>query len=384
MTDPHVPTTGASDLHEIAPTERFADRFVEHDGTYLLSHSIGLPVAGSRDVAAGYFDTWEHHTADAWPRWLDGIEAFRATLAALLGANAHEICPQSNVSSGLTKLLDSLHHEFDTPTVLISEDAFPSLGFVCERSGYDVRYIPAAADVCYPDVWREHLRGVDLAILTHVHSNTGVCVPVPDIASAVRNAGALAVVDVAQSVGIIPIDLADWERHGVGAVVGSCVKWTSGGPGAGWLWVSEPLLPRCRPTDVGWFSHEAPFEFDIHDYRDAPDALRFWGGSPTVLPFLVAAHSVATIDSIGVGTIREHNLALTDHLVEILGARVTSPHDRARRSGTAIVRADTAMVDRLAEHGIGVDHRSAGIRVSPHVHTTLRDLDVLVDLLDSN
>ncbi len=365
----------------VAGESTTAARFVEHDGSYLLSHSIGLPVVGSRDVASRYFDTWEHHTADAWPRWLDGIEGFRRALAVLLGADTTALCPQSNVSSGLTKLLDSIRHEFDTPTVLISEDAFPSLGFVCERSGYHVRFVPETADVCDPDVWREHLRGVDVAIITHVHSNTGVCVPVPDVATVVRESGALAVIDVAQSVGIIPIDLAAWEQRGVDAVVGSCVKWLSGGPGAGWLWVADALLHRCRPTDVGWFSHEAPFEFDIHDYRDAPDALRFWGGSPTVLPFLVAAHSITTIDSIGVGTIRDHNLALTDHLVEALGERVTSPRDRARRSGTAIVRADVGVVDGLASHGIGVDHRSTGIRVSPHVHTAVDDLDRLVGFL---
>ncbi len=355
-----------------------ADRFVAHDGTYLMSHSVGLSIRGSRLAASRYFETWERRPVDAWPRWLDDIDGFREALAELLNTSAHLLCPQSNVSSGLTKLLDALRHDLDQPTILISEDAFPSLGFVCSRSGFDVRFIPEGADVADPDVWRHHLRGVDVAVITHVHSNTGVAVPVPDIAAVAQEAGALSVVDVAQSAGIVPIDLGRW---GVDAVVGSCVKWLSGGPGAGWLWIDGDLLDRCRPRDVGWFSHEAPFEFDIHDYRDAPDALRFWGGSPTVLPFAVAAHSVATIHSIGVERIREHNLALTDHLIDALGDLVVSPHDHDRRGGTAIVSAELDAVAMLAAHSIDVDRRAHGIRVSPHIHTTDTDIDQLVKLL---
>jgi kynureninase len=357
------------------------DVFVDYDGTYLLSHSIGLPVRGARDIAVDYFDTWEHHTVDAWPRWLDGIAGFRVALASMLSTRPESICPQSNVSSGLTKLLESLRHEFNAPTVLISEDAFPSLGFVCTRSGYDVRFIPQGADMSDPEVWLEHLDGVNVVVMTHVHSNTGVCVPVAEIAAAVRDTGAVTIVDVAQSTGVIPIDLGAWN---VDAIVGSCVKWLSGGPGAGWLWATEALIDRCRPLDVGWFSHEQPFEFDIHDYRDASDALRFWGGSPTVLPFLIAAHSITTIDRLGVDAIRQHNLRLTDHLIVQLGDRVVSPHDPDKRSGTAIVQADATIVDQLAARGIEVDHRSNGIRVSPHVHTTLKDLDRLIEELNAS
>ena len=269
------------------------DVFVEHEGIYLLSHSIGLPARGARDAAADYFEVWESDTSQAWPQWLGAIDGFREALSRLIGGQPASICPQSNVSSALSKMLGALRQSFDAPTILLTEDAFPSLGYVCEHAGYVVRYIAADLDATDPAVWKSALSAdVDIVLITHVHSNTGEQIPVADIAGIARRQGVLSIVDVAQSVGVLPVDVGAWD---VDVVVGSCVKWLSGGPGAGWLWVRPDLIERCTPVDVGWFSHDDPFEFDIHDFRYAGDALRFWGGTPTVLPFVIARHSIDAI-----------------------------------------------------------------------------------------
>ncbi len=271
------------------PGAPHADRFVTHDGVYLLSHSVGLPITGTRAAIDDYLGVWETDPAHAWPHWLDTIDGFRRALGRLLGGDPASICPQSNVSSALTKILGALRPTFGsaTPTVLLTEEAFPSLGFVCQHSGYDVRYIDRRHDTLDLDVWAHHLDDdVDVVLVTHVHSNTGELVPAERIVELARRRRVVSIVDVAQSVGVIPIDVDRWSAD---FLVGSCVKWLSGGPGAGWLWADREMIDRCRPTDVGWFSHADPFEFDIHHFRYADDALRFWGGSPTVLPFAVAA-----------------------------------------------------------------------------------------------
>ncbi|WP_040494647.1 aminotransferase class V-fold PLP-dependent enzyme [Ilumatobacter nonamiensis] len=353
-----------------------ADRFVDHDGIYLLSHSIGLPVRGTREAAATYFDAWEHDTTAAWPRWLESIDAFRTSLAGLLGTTAAAICPQSTVSSALSKIFGSLRSTSERPTILLTEDTFPSLGFVCERSGFEVRFIDRGQDATDPTVWRDHIAAdIDVVLVTHVQSNTGQLLPVAEVVDLARSHGAVTIVDVAQSVGVIPIDVTEW---GADFVIGSCVKWLSGGPGAGWMWVDPEQVDRYEPIDVGWFSHAEPFEFDIHRFRYADDALRFWGGSPTVVPFTIARHSIDTIAAIGVETIRDHNLTLTDQIIEALGDRVVSPHDRARRSGTCIVDADEATADALLADGIEIDHRATGVRVSPHVHVSAADVDTFL------
>lgn len=200
--------------------------------------------------------------------------------------------------------------------MLLSEDSLPSLGYVFQRAaafGFRVKWLPRAADPSDPNPWAEQLSpDVGLVLLTHVHSNTRVQIPVKDIAAVARQQGVVTVVDTAQSHGIVPIDLRDWP---VDFVVGSSVKWLCGGPGACFLWANPDILERTQPTDVGWFSHEAPFEFDIHNFRFAGDALRFWGGTPSILPFVALAHSIGVINSIGVNAVRAHNLKLSDRIM---------------------------------------------------------------------
>lgn len=351
-----------------------ADLFAKPDGIYLLSHSVGLPLRDARYGVTDYFDTWERNPVNAWPQWLRDLKGFRSALAALLGGNPESLCPQANVSGGLAKILGSLLRTNRNPTILLSEDAFPSVGYVCEHAGYNVRYIDRAADPLDPATWASHFDDVHMALITHVHSNTGEVSPVAEIVEAARKKYVVTIVDVAQSAGVIPIDVEAWRAD---FLVGSCVKWLCGGPGAGWLWANPKIIERCQPIDVGWFSHEEPFEFDIHNFRYAPDALRFWGGTPSVLPAIVARRSIEAITNIGITEIRRHNLALTDQLIEALGPLVVSPHDPAQRGGTVIVDAganNEATLALLAAANIAADHRATGIRISPHIYNSPDDI----------
>jgi kynureninase len=142
-------------------------------------------------------------------------------------------------------------------------------------------------------------------------------------------------VDVAQSAGIVPIDVAAWDAD---FIVGSCVKFLCGGPGAGFLWVNDRVLGECRPLDVGWFSHADPFEFDIHQFRYADSALRFWGGTPAILPYTVAANSLETLIEIGIGRVRAHSLELTQTIINSVSRKnLYTPARPARRGGTVVL-----------------------------------------------
>ena len=280
-------------------------------GPYFLTHSVGpMTRKGMEYLGEHYVGPWRDKGGEAWPYWLTVLDRFNGALSRLLGGAQDEFCPQANLSSAMTKYLLALPCQKKLK-ILMHGHAFPSMGFVLKglaSAGYELELIPAQLPANDANVWAERLTDdIDAVLITHVHSNTGVMSPVAEIAKIARARNIKVMVDVAQSAGIIPVHLPDWDAD---AVFGSCVKWLCGGPGAGWMWVNANGLSDLKPIDVGWFSHENPFEFDIHNFRYAASAKRFWGGTPSVAPYAAAFGGIETILDIGVENIRAHNLKL--------------------------------------------------------------------------
>ncbi len=354
---------------------------------YLLSHSVGLPPAGvEQKIHDALLAPWRAANDQVWPLWLARLTEFRAAIASVINHDAKFVCPQSNVSSGVTKVLGALPADPLRPVLLITERAFPSLGFVfamARRQGMQVRLIGKSENTLDPSVWRKHLSDdVRAVLITHVHSNTSEQLPVEAICKIAHRRGIASIVDVAQSAGIVDVDARRWDAD---FISGSCVKWLCGGPGAGFLWVHPDTLSECQPQDVGWFSHENPFEFDIHQFRYADDALRFWGGTPSVAPFVIATASVSALYGLGLDQVRRHNQHLLAKLTSALDASdIVSPNDPAGRGGTIVVnlgKRQQQFADRLVSASIQFDQRAKGIRLSPHVYNSEQDIDALIDAI---
>ena len=366
------------------------DKFVKQQGTYMLSHSVGLPLKTAKSAAdIGFWQPWSTGGENVWDHWLAGIERFRASLAKLLNSDSSQFCPQSNISSAVNKIIFSLERSEHKKVILMSEEDFPSVAYALQQSsvlGYQVRYIPRNLDLNNMQVWDEYLADdVALVLVTQVQSNNGAQLPVAEITAMANERSVLSLVDVAQSIGIIPIDIQVWRAD---FIVGSCVKWLSGGPGAGFLWVSADVIDQCEPQNVGWFSHEDPFEFDIHNFRYAKDALKFWGGTPSVHPFVVAAASLNFVIDLGVETIREHNIAMADRIINTLAeGELVSPLEPNHRSGTLILHfgdSHSSMVNILKNNDISFDSRSKGIRLSPHIYNSVHQIDHLIQAISDN
>ncbi|WP_338845424.1 aminotransferase class V-fold PLP-dependent enzyme [Massilia sp. W12] len=363
--------------------------FAASNGIYLLHHSVGRPWADAAShFQQRFFAPWADGAGDPWGEWITVFDDFRAALAQLLNSAPQQFCAQTNLSSAFGKILQALPIDPKRGVILLSESDFPSMGFVAQqaqRMGYRLRFLPATLDQSEAQVWLDAMReDVQWLLLTQVQSNTGIQVPLAPVLAAARARGILSVVDAAQGVGILPIDLQALQPD---FFLASCVKWLCSGPGAGFLWAHADILPRCQPADVGWFSHANPFAFDIHDFAYHPDARRFWGGTPSVAPFVLAAHSIRRLHAVGVAQIRAYNLAQSRRIIEALPPGcLVSPAEDARRSGTLIVHygaRQQALVQALQAAQIRCDSRAFGVRLSTHISNPPEEIDQLLQVLQT-
>lgn len=361
--------------------EAVRDRFhLPPDAVYLKSHSVGCqPRAAEALLRDKMLQPWRE-TGEAWPRWLDTIDEWRAALGGLIGVEARDLCPATNVSAALSRYLSALGQATDRRTILLAPSAFPTIGYVASglaAAGWKTRYLPDGADVRDATHWTTALdEDVALVIAMHVSSNSGALTDIAAVAAAARAAGARCIADCAQSVGVVPVTPATW---GVDALLGTSVKWLCGGPGAAWLWVAPHDRTALDPMERGWWSHENPFEMDIRDFRYAPDARRWWGGTPDVAPFVLSAAGIGEIAAIGVDAVRAHNEALQAMLRAALESK--TPLWRwptGAIGGTLCIDtgADQPRVaDALDRHHLRADFRGTVLRLSFHAYSSAADVE---------
>lgn len=352
-------------------------------GHYFLTHSIGLQPKNSQTaLQQAYLQPWQQADDDIWPSWLDSVSKFKQSLAQLLNSSSELFCPQANVSSGLSKILMSLPKRNGKRVIVASETDFPSVGFVLKQAeslGYSLRIISQDQDLQNPEVWSKYLQDdVIMALITHAQYSSNKLNPIDEISTVCKEKEIISVVDAAQSVGITNLDL---KKLDVDVLLASSIKWLCGGPGAGFLWVNQDLIKQLEPMDVGWFSHQNPFEFDINNFEYAENASRLWGGTPSIAPFICATNSIGLILDIGLDNVISHNRRLSQTIMNHVPEEcISSPMDLSEKGGTVVLKfpCQTDTEQRLSSQNIMHDAREHGIRLSPHIYTTEADMTELL------
>jgi kynureninase len=352
--------------------------------TYLINNSLGAMPRAVHAELAEFAGAWESRGVRAWHEgWWEMPVEVGDLLAPLLGVGKGEISMHQNVAVAAGIFLSCLDYPSTRNRIVYTALNFPSVMYLAEgerRKGAEIVVVPSDDGIGVPT--ERLLAAIDertrVVPISHVLFRSAFVQDAEAIARRCREVGALLLLDVYQSAGVLPLALAQW---GVDAAVGGSVKWLCGGPGAGYLWVHPELARRLSPTLTGWQADVEPFAFRPGAIRRSDNAWRFLTGTPNVPALYACRAGYRIIAAVGAERIRERSLALTTHLMaaaEAAGFEVRTPRHPQQRGGTVSVWHEDAerLTAELLEREIICDYRPrAGIRLSPHFYNTEEECD---------
>ncbi len=354
---------------------------------YLNSCSLSpLPRSG-RKALEEFGRQWTELGGRAWyDHWLGEYESLRVDLAGVLRVNADEVALEPSVSAALVSIATTFDYT-TRPKVVVTDLDFPTDGhtwLALADRGVEVEFVRSPDRIGVPlEVFE---RAVDertaLVCTGHVYYTSGYIQDVRALAEICHRKGAALVVDAYQSIGALAFDA---HASGVDYLVGGMLKWLMGGPGMAFLYSRAEVAERARPQALGWWGVRDPFDFDVEHLAYGRGARRFEYGTPAVAALFTARAGLALLDEIGIGTVRERHMLLSQRLLDGAleqGWRVRCPTDARQR--TAIVTLEhpnaQAAVEVLRASGVIADARPGLIRLSPHYFNTLEEVDAALEI----
>lgn len=328
---------------------------------------------------------WPYEQPDGEP--LTGYQKLpevRQAVGQFVNAPGADIALTQNATMGINFLANGL--DLAAGDEVISTDQEHGGGIspwrlLARRRGIVVKELPLEPALAHgPDAIVELFDSemtprTKVVMFSHITSGLGAVLPARELCALARSRGALAIVDGAQAVGQIRVDV---QAIGCDAYVGSPHKWMMAPKGTGFMYIRREVQDRFWTTlaSYQWDNHEdGAFRF-----------MQYGTGSVPVVEGLVAA--LRFIDKIGMPRIERWDAALTkrlrDGLAEIPAVHIASPADLRLTAAITTFRVDgvkaKALQDALWKKKVRVRAQSdeRGVRLSAHLYVSPADVDAIL------
>jgi cysteine desulfurase / selenocysteine lyase len=229
-------------------------------------------------------------------------ESARHRLARFIGAEAHEVVFVRNATEALNLVNQAYPREGAT---LLSLGEHHS-NLLPWRHGQVRSILPRPDGTVDLDAFRRELRagGIAVVAVSHISNVTGIQIDVAEMARLTHEAGAVLVVDAAQSAGRVPLDVRELDCDFL-ALSGHKMY---GPSGIGALYAKAEHWLRMKPCLLGGGTVETVSSNDS-DWRDVP--WRFEAGTPAIEAALGLGAAVDYLQAVGMDAVAEHERELT-------------------------------------------------------------------------
>ncbi|GAA0584671.1 aminotransferase class V-fold PLP-dependent enzyme [Rhizomicrobium electricum] len=352
----------------------------------LLNASRDRLLAG----AASKSHPWERTAAS----FFDDADTVRRLASDVLGGDADGYAVVPAASYGCSAAARAVEPTLGRgDKIVVMDEEFPSNYLPWERSarerGAEIVTVPTPADGDWTKAYLTLIvPGVKVVAAGQCHWTNGAFVDLVVLGEACRAVGASLALDLTQSLGAMPFDIAAVQPDFVYA---AGYKWLLCPYGFGLMYVA-PAWRDARPLEESWLKRENAENFaGLVKYapKYAPGARRFDVGEtvvPTVLPGAIAA--LEQLKAWSVPAIAASLARINARIAEALERfgfalppqQLRSPH----MFGAQLpARYRGNLVADLAARRIYISQRGNAVRFAPHLHVNAADLDRLEQSLEA-
>lgn len=257
-------------------------------------------------------------------------------------------------------------------------------------------YLTKEGELNWSDLTTKITDKTKFVSITQVSNVLGAINPIKKIAKVAHKYGAFMVVDGAQSVPNMKVDVQDLD---VDFLAFSGHK-MCGPTGIGVLYGKEEILKQMQPLEFGGEMIDFVYE-DHSTWTDLP--WKFEAGTPNIAGAIALGSAIDYINGIGIDVIHKHEQELINYvlpkLYKIDGVTVYGPKDMTQRSGGVIAfnieglhPHDVATALDMEGVAVRAGHHcaqpllnylntSSTVRASFYIYNTKADCDKLVDAI---
>ena len=357
-------------------------------GTIYLNHAATSPLSTKViDAVNKYLDERSRTRIDNYVSFQDTLTETRGFAARLLNTTTDRIAFFDNTTNAINLLATGI--EWKTGDRIILDDiefpanVYPFLNL--KRLGVEIDFVKNRdGKILLEDLEAKMTPRTRLLSISHVQFLTGYRSDLHAIGEMCKKRGIIFSVDAIQSTGVVPVDVKGMK---IDFLATGGQKWLMAPQGIAFAYVSEEMQERIKQAYLGWTSIK-DFFGEFTRYRlDLDDAARrYENGTLNFIGIASLHESLSTLLEVGVDSIEEHVLDLSDRLIlelKSLGLHAYVEGPRKDRAGIISIRVPDAEAYsvKLAQAKIQVAVRQGVIRVSPHFYNTEDEILTLVENL---
>ncbi len=325
------------------------------------------------------------------------FDAVRARACRFLGCDDDELAITRSATEGMNLIARGMSLQPGDEIILTTHEhpggAMPWVA-LAKQHGLTIRLFEPDPDIDRVIGRLEALLTPRTRVLavSHITCTTGCILPLNQLSTFCRARGIILVVDGAQAVGMIPVDM---HELGCDFYTASGHKWLLGPKGTGLLYIRSEMLDVWSNPVAGAHSDDG-FDLDTLTYKPlrAARAVEYGTRSAPIVIGLGAAIDFAF--AIGPERIAAHNRELADRfrdrLAELPGVECLTPQGAGSSAAVVTFRVINGDLDpwqicnslkqqqRIRVRPVG-EHGLNGVRASYHIFNTIDEADRLAAAL---